>query len=76
MVGLREDESPPGGGQPTDAQSLSITVGLDHRIQNLRNAHPVLLMHQQRDIIDPFRVNLYFCHSGKSLPQFCFYGKK
>jgi len=32
----------------------------------------VLLSHQQGYVIDPFSLDVYFCHSGTSLTQFGF----
>jgi hypothetical protein len=76
MVGFGKNEAQPGRGQPAHAQSLPIAVGLDHPVQYVWDAHLLLLIDQQRNVIYSFGANLYFCHSGRSLPQFRFSCKK
>ena len=76
MVRFGEEVTEPGCGQPADAQPFPIAGRLDHLVQHFRDVHVLLLMDQQREVVYSFGVNFYFCHSGRSLPQFRFSCKK
>ena len=76
MIRLTQDEAQPKARQPAETQPFPIAMRLDDFIQYRGNTHPLLLMHQQGHIVDSLSVNLYFCHSDRSLTQSRFLGKK
>lgn len=76
VVSLGKNVGQPTDGQPTDTQPLAIAMRFDHRAQYLGNAHRLLLAYQQGYVVYPFCVDVYLCHSGRSLLQFRFSRKK
>ena len=76
IVAFRYDVRQPPCGQPAHTEALTIAVRLDHLIQDLGNAHFLLLRDKQRDIVYPFGINLGFWCYTRSMIQFCFLRNK
>ena len=76
MIALGHDVRQPPGGQPTHTETLTVAVRPDYTIQDLGNAHFLLLGYKQRDIVYPFGINLgFWCHT-RSMTQFRFLRNK
>ena len=72
MVGLRKDKCQPGENCVPHTQALPTPMGFDGCIDNLSDAHFVVLLNQQRNAIYSFALYFNFCHNVRCIPVFCF----